>query len=125
MDSDTKDLDGKVDIGEISDGYHTFNQLYDFRNLLFLNLIAANPALAFKTWLNDKKERWEGWFLLGMNTEHGQITCHLPDRFWDMAAVKEIEYNFDYDGHTSDDVCERLAQFSRDVFRSRMANYGS
>lgn len=120
MDLDTKDLDGKVDIGEISDGYHTFNQLYDHRNLLFLNLVTANPALSFKTWLNDKKEKREGWFILGMNTEHGQITYHLPAQFWDMAVVKEVEYNFDYDGHASDDVCERLALFARGVHRSRM-----
>lgn len=112
------------DMGEISDGHHTFNELYDHRNLLFLNLITANPEISFKTWLNDKKEREDGWFILGMNTEHGQITYHLPDKFWDMACVKETEYNFDYDGHTSADVCERLAHFSRDVFRSRMPNYG-
>lgn len=101
------------DRGEVSDGYHTFNQLYDHRNLLFLNLVAANPAISFKTRLNDKKESGEGWFILGMNTEHGQITYHLPDQFWDMAVVKEVEYHFDYDGHTSEDVCERLAHLAK------------
>lgn len=113
-----------IDKGEVSDGYHTFNHLYNHRDLLFLNLTAANPAISFKTRLNDKKEKWDGLFILGMNTEHGQITYHLPDQLWDMAAVKEVDYNFDYDGHTPDDVCDRLAQFSRDVFRSRVANYG-
>lgn len=111
-----------TDMGEVSDGYHTFNQLYDHRNLLFINLVVANPAIAFKTWLNDKKEKWEGWFILGINTERGQITYHLPERFWDMAPVTEVEYNFDYDGHISEDVCERLAHFARDVYQSRLAH---
>lgn len=112
-----------TDMGEVSDGYHTFNQLYLHRYLLFLNLTVANPALSFKTRLNDKKEEWEGWFILGMETEYGQITYHLPAKLWDMAPVKELEYNFDYDGHTSSDVCERLTLFARDVNRSRMAQY--
>lgn len=40
-----------------------------------------------------------------------------------MTTVKEVEYNFDYDGHTSDDVCERLALFARDVYQSRLPQY--
>ena len=115
----------QTDISKVSDGYHTFGELYDHRNLLFLNLAVANPAIAFKTKLNDKKEEWPGWFILGINTEFGQITYHLPEQLWIAAGVKEVEYNFDYDGHTSDDVCCRLSMFAAAQIESRKAKWPS
>jgi hypothetical protein len=110
-----------TNMNNVSDGYHTFGELYDHRNLLFLNLAIANSAIAFKTWLNNKKEAWDGWFILGINTEFGQITYHLPEQFWVAAKVKEIECNSDYDGHTSEDVCCRLSQFAEAEAKSRTA----
>lgn len=99
-------------VGSMSDGYHTFGELYEHRHLLFINLALSNSEISYKTWLNDKKEKWEGWFILAMNTEFGQITYHLPTAYWDDASVKEVEYNFDHDGHTSKDVADRLALFA-------------
>lgn len=96
------------DVGEISDGYHTFNELYEHRYILFMYVVKAHKNQAFKTWLNDKKEKWEGWFILGINTEHGQITYHLPDIWWHHCKVKEIECNNNYDGHSAHDTLERL-----------------
>lgn len=34
------------DPGEISDGYHTFNELYQHRCALFLALMASNPSIS-------------------------------------------------------------------------------
>ncbi len=113
----------KGEIGGLSDGCHTFNELYRHRNLLFINLVMANPAISFKTMLNDKKEKWDGWFILGMNTEFGQITYHLPEKYWDIAKVKEIECNSEYDGHTSEDVLSRLGYFAESIFQSRLVHY--
>jgi len=94
--------------GKISDGYHTFDELYEHRHILFINVLKAHQHAAFKTWLNDKKEAWEGWFICGMNTTYGQITYHLPEKYWSMLDVREVEYNHDYDGHTSSDALCRL-----------------
>ena len=96
------------DVSQVSDGYHTFEELYTHRCLLFMNLVARIPKMAFKTWLNDKGEAWEGWFILGLNTPNGQITYHLPAEYWDLVEVPEIFSNADYDEHTSADVIERL-----------------
>jgi hypothetical protein len=96
--------------GDISDGYHTFDELYEHRHILFINLLQHYRESAFKTWLNDKKERWEGWFICGLNTTYGQITYHLPSRFWDAINVKEVDYNSDYDGHSASDVLGRLTK---------------
>ncbi len=96
------------DKGNISDGYHTFNELYEHRHALFLNVVKAHKEQAFKTLRNQKGELWEGWFILGINTPHGQITYHLPMFYWTLADVPEVERNADYDGHTSQDVVARL-----------------
>lgn len=94
--------------GVLSDGYHTFNELYEFRNVLFIKLVKANKDVAFKTIKNKEGEEWDGWFILGLNTEKGQITFHLPIEYWDECDVKEIERNSEYDGHTSNDVLSRI-----------------
>ena len=96
------------DVSQVSDGYHTFAELYDHRCLLFLNLALRCSDMAFKTWRNDAGEVWDGWFILGLNTPHGQITYHLPADLWDLATVPEIHHNEGYDGHSSGDVLERL-----------------
>ena len=94
--------------GQVSDGYHTFDELYEHRCLLFVSLSYWVPGI-FKTRKNDKGEEWQGWFIAGLNTPWGQITYHLPDSMWDMIETDyELERNDQYDGHTSKDVAERL-----------------
>jgi len=97
------------DVSQVSDGYHTFAELYDHRCLLFVNLVLACKEKAFKTRLNQNGEAWEGWFILGINTQWGQITYHLPDSMWGfLDGITEVGQNSGYDGHTSQDVINRL-----------------
>ena len=96
------------DVSQVSDGYHTFEELYDHRCLLFMNFVLSHREVSFKTKLNDKGEAWEGWFICGMNTRYGQITYHLPMKYWNLLSVEEKERNDDYDGHTPKDVLYRL-----------------
>ena len=98
--------------GEVSDGYHTFNELYEHRHALFINVVLAHADKAFKTRKNHKGETFEGWFILGFDSAYGQLTYHLPDSYWDCAVVKEVESNSTYDGHTVDDVLKRLLLLS-------------
>lgn len=108
--SNTIQVPGRAE--DVSDGYHTFGELYAHRHALFANLCMLHRQQAFKTRLNDKGEAWEGWFILGLNTEYGQISYHLPDRWWDHIDVPEVERNTDYDGHTSSDVLIRLMRMA-------------
>ena len=97
------------DVSQVSDGYHTFAELYEHRCILFANLADCYEGESFKTWRNQNGEKWDGWFILGINTRFGQITYHLPDYLWErLPQIKEIESNADYDGHTSKDVIDRL-----------------
>lgn len=93
---------------EISDGYHTFKELYNHRHILTCHLLIQYRDIAFKTRKNQDKDEWEGWFIAGLNTKLGQISYHLPIEYWNMLPVQEIVYNDKYDGHSSFDVHNRL-----------------
>ena len=100
------------DTGKVSDGYHSFDELYDHRNMLWLYIVNSNLETAFKTKLDDKGESLPGWFIAGINTDAGQITYHLPKQLWSKCMAEVIANNSDYDGHTSADVLHRLEQLA-------------
>lgn len=101
----------KVDTNLISDGYHTFGELYDHRITLFIGLARLKsfsssivPVWRCKT---DKD-----WFILGIDTLPGkQITYHLPMIRWNetqFAMTFELKDKPVWDGHTSADILDRL-----------------
>ena len=97
--------------GEVSDGYHTFNELYEHRHALALTVATLSPMGAYIAREHDDGSKLPGWFLLGIQTPKGFITYHLPDRLWAVAcmAVTEIRQRaYPFDGHTSKDVIDRL-----------------
>lgn len=106
------------DTTEVSDGYHTFGELYEHRCLLFIMLCNMSGQgwggdNIYKTRKNFDKQEWEGWFILTMNNapKFKQISYHIPNKYWDLCDCKEEEYNYNYDGHTSNDVLERMKSF--------------
>ena len=101
------------EVEDVSDGYHTFSELYEHRCLLWINVLLSNKEHAFKTWRNDAGEKIEGWFIAGLNTNFGQATYHLPEQHWNLLPyITEFEKNFDYDGHTSTDVLQILEKLA-------------
>lgn len=100
--------------GSTSDGYHTFDELYEHRIVLYMALCRKMWALYTPVWMSRKHSdgsEFAGWFVLGIHTETGkQITYHLPDRFWGEAKgyANVLEKAPDYDGHTASDVLERI-----------------
>jgi hypothetical protein len=97
----------EVEIPLVSDGYHTFAELYAHRHALFAALTAAYPELS---WRKPIGSHLDGWFLVGMSLPHGQVSYHLPQHYWHefnhcLAAAP------DYDGHTSQDVIDRLGRW--------------
>jgi hypothetical protein len=60
--------------------------------------------------VNGDGTKWDGWFILGFVDDNGkQITYHLPIEKWNETSFAEtIDKAPDFDGHTSDDVLERL-----------------
>lgn len=107
-------LKEKGDIGEFSDGYHTFNELYHHRAVLFAIACSNNKDIAWKSKLHDTGDMYDGMFIVGIETPEGQATYHYDiDPYWDMFDVKELHHAPKYDGHTPDDAIKRLMSLIR------------
>lgn len=101
-------------IGEFSDGYHTFNELYHHRAILFSVICAKFKNLAWKSKLHDTGDMYDGMFIVGIETPAGSATYHYDiDPYWDMFDVKELERAPKFDGHTPNDVIERISSLRR------------
>lgn len=102
----------KKDVGQISDGYHTFDELYDHRITLFIALCRKmhETRTVWRTECHSNGEKIEGWFLLGIGTQMGeQITYHIPMSRWDECKfASKCDRAPAFDGHTGADVLSRL-----------------
>lgn len=100
-------------IGDLSDGYHTFNELYHHRAVLFSVICNLMPHRAWKSKLHDTGDMYDGMFIVGLETPQGQATYHYDiDPYWDMFKVKELEKAPKWDGHTPQDAIERISEMS-------------
>lgn len=100
-------------IGEFSDGYHTFNELYHHRAVLFSVICNMFPNKAWKSKLHDTGDMFDGMFIVGIETEQGQATYHYDIKpYWDMFKVKELEKAPKWDGHTPSEAIERIGNMS-------------
>lgn len=99
------------EIGEISDGFHTFNSLYNQRLYLWAALIKAYKDKAWKTQKHNDGEPCfgGGWFLVGITTPAGDYTYHYELKDWDLFDCKVIDKAPVFDGHTDKDVTRLLS----------------
>ena len=100
---------GLKDIGDFSDGFHTFNDLYHQRAVLFATIVKQNRDKAWKSWRHeDGNPCFDGdWFIVGVDTPQGSYTYHYHEEYWDMFDCLTLERGKHWDGHTDKDV-ERL-----------------
>jgi len=93
----------KIVGNDISDGFHTFDELYEHRCILYLSLCLANKKRCFI------KQDSMNWFILYCETPYGQVSYHLPKKYLEMARRFFHESpDHEFDGHTSNQVIERL-----------------
>jgi hypothetical protein len=101
-------------IGELSDGFHTFNELYKFRmayNAALFNEWAKGGLYGVhKSWRHDDGQRCfdGGWFIVMADLPSGQISNHYQARYWDLFQIPEKPRASFFDGHTAQDVYDRL-----------------
>lgn len=95
--------------GDTSDGYHTFNELYHHRAVLFSVVCNERPDIAWKSKRHHDGTMYNGMFIVGINTPEGQATYHYDiDPYWELFHVKELEYAPEWDGHTPDEAIRRI-----------------
>ena len=111
--------------GLVSDGYHTFDELYEFRmlyNAMFANLLAEGVGVGaiwqkidvYKSLRHDDSQLCfgGGWFIVVIKLMTGKrISNHYPIANWDLFHIPERHSVVDFDGHTSADVVERMREF--------------
>lgn len=95
--------------GETSDGYHTFNELYHHRAVLFSVIVANYKDRAWKSVRHHDGTMYAGMFIVGIDTPDGQATYHYDiDPYWDMFDCKVREFAPYWDGHTPAQAIERI-----------------
>jgi hypothetical protein len=103
------------DPSQISDGSHTFAELYEHRHALTLSLMKAKPEMFWFSRRHNDGELCFGvgdWFIVGAELPTvGSISYHLPMALWESAqrsGATMLKIGRTWDGHTPEDVVERL-----------------
>lgn len=101
--------------GTISDGYHTFDELYEFRKvynaILFNEWAKQNKYDVHKSWRHHNGELCfgGGWFIVVAVLPTGQISNHYEAKDWELFKIPVVEKaKYEFDRHTSKDVIDRL-----------------
>ena len=123
-------------INELSDGYHTYDELYEFRKMYNATLfnewaipitchtptedvILERPKYnVHKSWKHHDGEPCfgGGWFIVSAMLPTGLISNHYKAEDWDLFKVPEVEKAlYEFDGHTPQDVLHRLKNLQNDT----------
>jgi hypothetical protein len=107
------------DLSQLSDGYHTFAELYEHRHALCLALMRAIPRHCWFSLRHADGERCFGgndWFIVGIEPPGGNsVTYHLPAKLYSAARATgavELKKGRPWDGHTASDVVLRLKEWA-------------
>lgn len=108
-----------LDTGEsASDGYHTFDELYDHRRALTA-VLASAAAVAGDSWRSkahhpDDDPMFDGYFIVGVVLPTCTITYHYELTHWDdFAAVPELDHAPKWDGASPADSVTRMLDLAR------------
>lgn len=107
---------GVKEIDDLSDGFHTFRQLYYQRMMLFATIVKQNRDRAWKSLRHEDGELCfgGGWFIVGIDTPEGSYTYHYENKYFDLFDCEILDYGKHWDGHTEKDVT-RLLSLPTDV----------
>ena len=96
---------------EITDGFHTFDELYDHRRALTAALAKALPSWRSKAHHSEDSPMFEGgYFIVGLDLPGvGTVTYHYKLTHWDdFTGVDELEHAPKWDGAAPGDTVTRL-----------------
>lgn len=110
-----------VENHQVTDGYHTMQELYDVRLALCVNLFNAMSltdegrlmgcSSVVKSKLHNDGTMFDGYFVIAAFLDNRQISFHYELKHWDRFQIPEVErVPWEYDGHTTQDVIQRLME---------------
>ena len=97
-------------VGELSDSYHSFNDLYEHRTVLTALAFLMLPY-AWKSRVHEDGTMFEGMFVVGAVTPTGMITYHYDDEYWNLFKIPELPHAPVFDGYTDKDVLDRIKNY--------------
>lgn len=118
----------------VSDGYHSFGELYQYRMLLqalLFNEWAIGDAYyderqdkgkyhqfnVHKSWRHSDGELCFGkdnYFVVVATLPTGQITNHYKGQFWDLFKIPEHDRADKWDAHTPQQAADRMEQYLKE-----------
>lgn len=104
----------KENPGQISDGYHTFDELYYYRmlyNAAFFNTLPKRIVHKSKRHYTGEECFGGGMFIVMAELPTGQISNHYDLEYWDLFKIPEREIAAPWDGHTPQEAAERLRKY--------------
>ena len=128
MDKALKNIQDQIDaykaqdksVGDLSDTYHSFNDLYEHRMVLTA-LAFMNIPYAWKAKKHEDGSMYDGMFIVGVPTPDGMVTYHYDLTDWNLFKIPEIPHSPHFDGHTPEDVVNRLKDYIKSA-STRLVN---
>lgn len=90
--------------GDISDGSHTFDELYYHRMILFTVICNTYKQKAWKSWLHEDGTMYDEYFIVGISTPNGDYSYHYHRDYWGEFDVPELCRAPKWDGHRPSDI---------------------
>jgi hypothetical protein len=96
-------------LSQISDGSHTFDELYFHRMTLFAVICNTYSNLAWKSRLHEDGTMFDDYFIVGIKTPEGEYSYHYHKDYWDKFNVQELPNAPHWDGHKPEDVVRLMS----------------
>lgn len=93
-----------VNTDGVSDGAHTFGELYYQRMALFNVIVNQHKSESWKSKLHEDGTMFDDYFIVGIETPEGPYTYHYEMKYWTAFDVRELKNAPPFDGHTAADV---------------------
>lgn len=117
-----EEMEESIELGTVSDGYHTFHELYSFRRcfnaLLFNEWASQGKYDVHKSQKHSDGTMFDGgYFIVVAQLPTGQISNHYKMKHWEEFKIPEREFAAQWDRHASTGSLERMEQMllSREV----------
>ena len=110
------EMDNPDKMGIISDGYHSFDELYYQRMMLTKTVALAaitnfDKDTVYRSKLHSDGTMYKDFFIVVFNTPEGNFSYHYHMMYWGVFDfLKELPNAEEFDGHTWKDVT-RLQSF--------------
>ena len=111
-------LSGEISTKEISDGHHTFGELYRHRVALFCALCNLLPEISWKSKKHFDEENdpmFNDSFIAEINTPEGIATYHIKLKYWKIFNIPELDRARKYDSYSSEAVIDRILSLNKSM----------